>query len=158
MEVEIKRLDVQLQRSFEGGAWHGPALLEVLDGCTPEEAFARPIAGAHTVWEIVLHLIGTYHLVLRRLNGDAAPLSPAQDWPPAPTPTLSAWQDTVSALRRANEELRQRVLAFNPHALDAPLVPEPAFSAYTQFIGITQHDLYHAGQIVLLKRALVANQ
>jgi hypothetical protein len=152
--VEITRLEAQLQHSFDGGAWHGPALLEVLDGFTPDEAFAHPIAGAHSVWEIVLHLIGTYDLVLRRLNGDATPLAPAQNWPAVPAPTPSAWRDTLRSLRSVNEELRRRVLSFNPDALDAPLVPEPAFSAYTQFIGITQHDLYHAGQIVLLKRAL----
>jgi len=76
MAVGIDRLEAQLQRSFEGGAWHGPALLQVLGRFTSDEAFARPIAGAHSVWEIVLHLIGTYHFVLRRLNCDAGPLTP----------------------------------------------------------------------------------
>ena len=98
MTVEIDRLETQLQRSFESGAWHGPALLEVLGGLTPDEAFARPIAGAHSVWEIVLHLIGTYHLVLRRLDGDAAPLTSAQDWPVVPAATQSGVGKIRSAL------------------------------------------------------------
>ena len=102
----------------------------------------------------MLHLIGTYELVLRRLNSDGTPLTPLQDWPPVRTVSPSDWQAALGVLRRANEALRQRVAWFRADALDAPLVPEPAHSAYTQFIGITQHDLYHAGQITLLRRAL----
>lgn len=158
MADEIHRIEEQLRRAFAGEAWHGPALLEVLDGLTAEEAAAHPIGGAHSVWEIALHLIGTYELVLRRLDGDGTPLTPAQDWPPVPAVTPSNWQFTLGALRTANDGLRQRVLDFRAEALDAPLVPEPAYSAYTQFIGITQHDLYHAGQIALLNRALRPHQ
>ena len=153
---EIRRIETQLQRAFAGEAWHGPALMEVLDGLTAEEAAAHPIAGAHSTWEIVLHLIGGYELLLRRLDGDGTPLTPAQEWPPVPAVTPSSWHATLEALRRANQALRQRVVGFHADALDAPLVPEPAYTAYTQFIGTTQHDLYHAGQIALLKRALRA--
>jgi hypothetical protein len=53
-----------------------------------------------------------------------------------------------------NEELRRAVSSFSAEGLDESLVQAPAYSAFVQFIGITQHDLYHAGQIVLLKRAL----
>lgn len=154
MGEELRRLETQLQRSFEGGAWHGPALLETLEGITPEEACAHPIAGAHSVWEIVLHLAATYRLVLRRLQGDSTPLTPEEDWAVPAEATASAWLDTLNALRDVNQELRRRVLAFDPGALDRPLVPEPAYTAYTQFIGMTQHDLYHAGQIAILRRAL----
>jgi hypothetical protein len=49
--------------------------------------------------------------------------------------------------------MRGAIRHFNPQQLDRPLTPEGAYSAYTQFIGITQHDLYHAGQIVLLRKA-----
>jgi hypothetical protein len=52
--------------------------------------------------------------------------------------------------------MRQAVLAFDSGRLDEPLVAVPSYAAYTQFVGITHHDLYHAGQIVLLKRALAA--
>jgi uncharacterized damage-inducible protein DinB len=154
MADELHRIEAQLRLAFAGEAWHGPALTEVLDGLMPEEAAAHPITGAHSIWEIALHLIGTYELVLRRLTGDGTPMTSAQDWRPVPVVAQASWQVTLEALRRANEAVGQRVLGFQSDALDTPLIPQPAFSAYTQFIGITQHDLYHAGQIVLLKRAL----
>ena len=154
MADEIHRIETQLQHAFEGEAWHGPALMEVLGDLTAENAAAHPIAGAHSAWEIVLHLIGTYGLVLRRLDGNGSALTPAQDWPPVPAATPSNWQNTLDALRDANEALRQRVLSFRADALDLPLVREPSYSAYTHFIGVTQHDLYHAGQVALLRRAL----
>ena len=150
---EIERLEFQLRRSFEGESWHGPSLLEALANVIPEFASARPIANAHTIWEIVLHLIATYNLVLRRMHGNASPLTPEEDWPRIPSATSSSWHDTIEQLRQANEQLCKKVVGFNPEKLDQSFAGEP-YSAYTQFIGITQHNLYHAGQIVLLARAL----
>jgi uncharacterized damage-inducible protein DinB len=151
---EIERLEDQLRRSFEGEAWHGPAVLEVLAGVTADQAAAHPVAGGHSIWELVLHLAGTYRLVLRRLGGDGAQLSPEEDWPPLPAATPENWRDTVVTLRRLNQDVRRAVQAFAPDRLDAPLVADPPYTAYTQFIGISQHDLYHAGQMAMLKRAL----
>jgi len=151
---EITRLESQLRLAFEGPAWHGPAVLELLRDVTPVEAAARPIEGAHTIWELVLHLTATYDLVLDRLRGNARQLTPAEDWPPMAKPTDANWQQAIAALRGRNEATRVAVLRFDPNQLSAPLVPEPPYSAYEQFIGLTQHDLYHAGQIALLKRAI----
>jgi uncharacterized damage-inducible protein DinB len=154
MSSELRRIGDQLKRALEGDAWHGPAVLETLQGVTAAQAYAHPIAGAHSIWEVVLHLSATYGIVLRRLHGDGAPIRPAEDWPLAPPATEANWQEAVGALRRVNAELRDAVRAFPAARLDQPLVPDPPYTAYTQFIGITQHDLYHAGQISLLKRAL----
>jgi uncharacterized damage-inducible protein DinB len=154
MSSEVRRIEDQLKRSLEGNAWHGPAVLETLQGITAAQAHAHPIAGAHSVWEVVLHLSGTYRVVLRRIRGDGTPISAAEDWPLVPPATEANWQEAVGALRRVNAELRDAVRAFPAGRLDEPLVPDPPYTAYTQFIGITQHDLYHAGQISLLKRAL----
>ena len=154
MTTELARIDAQLQRTLEGGAWHGPAVLELLAGVTPEQASAHPIAGAHSIWELVLHLVGTYRLVLRRLQGDATQLALEEDWPAVPDTTAESWQAAIDALRAVNEEARRAVARFDAARLDQPLVAEPPYTAYVQFIGLTQHDLYHAGQIALLKRAL----
>ena len=154
MTREIERLEDQLRRSFTGDAWHGPAVLEVLAGIDAGQAAARPVAGVHSIWELVLHLAATYRLVLRRLEGNGAQLSPEEDWPPVPAATPENWRDTVDTLRRLNADLRRAVRSFAPDRLDASVVADPPYTAYTQFIGITQHDLYHAGQIAMLKRAL----
>jgi hypothetical protein len=102
----------------------------------------------------VLHLGGTYGLVLRRLAGEGRQLTLAEDWPPCPAATDDNWRKAVQDLTRLDEELRQAVRSFPEERLDLPLVPESPYTAYTQFIGVTQHNLYHAGQIALLKRAL----
>jgi uncharacterized damage-inducible protein DinB len=112
------------------------------------------VPGAHSIWELVLHLGGTYGLVLRRLAGDGRQLSPEEDWPPCPEPGDENWRKAVEQLARLDRELRRQVRAFPEERLDHPLVPEAPYTAYTQFIGVTQHNLYHAGQISLLKRAL----
>ena len=78
-----------------------------------------------------------------------------EDWPAVGAPTPAAWLEALRDLRELNAELRRAVLNFDPRRLDEPLVPQPPYTAYTQFIGMTQHDLYHLGQIVLLKRAMM---
>lgn len=125
-------------------------------GCLYGTAAAHPIEGAHSIWELALHLTGTYGLVLRRLEGDGRRLAPQKDWPEAPAPGAENWNDTIRRLRQLNQDIRRRVSGFPADRLDAPLVAEASYTAYTQFIGITQHDLYHAGQIAVLKRALLA--
>jgi uncharacterized damage-inducible protein DinB len=155
MNRECMRLETQLRLSFEGPAWHGPSVLEALDGVTAQSAYEHPIAGAHSIWELMLHLIAGYGLVLRRLHGDSRQLTPEEEWPPVGASTPAAWQETIRTLKELNSELRRAVLNFDPERLDEPLVAEPPYTAYTQFIGATQHDLYHAGQIILLRRAMM---
>jgi len=156
MRNERERLEEQLRLAFEGGAWHGPSVTEALQGVTAELASAHPIADAHSIWELVLHLAGTYRLVLRRLNGDSKFLAADEDWRPVPSPTTEAgWLAAINTLRDLNEQLRQAVVNFPDDRIDGPLLQHPTYSAYTHFIGLTQHDAYHAGQIVLLKRAAV---
>jgi uncharacterized damage-inducible protein DinB len=153
MSTEVERLEAQLKAAFEGPAWHGPSVLEALQGVAPELAAAHPVVGAHSIWELVLHLGGTYRLVLGRLEGKTTPFTPAEDWPSVPETTAAHWRDAVGALHELNRRIRDAVLRFDEGRLDQPLVPEPPYPAYTQFIGITQHDLYHAGQIAILKKA-----
>jgi uncharacterized damage-inducible protein DinB len=156
MTAEVNRLEDQLRRALEGEAWHGPSVLESLAGLSAAQAASHPIAGAHSIWELVLHLGSDYDLVLRRLAGDGRLLTAAEDWPACPASTEENWQQTVQELKLLNKKLRQAVREFPSERLDDPLVPETPHTAYEQFIGVTQHHLYHAGQIALLKRALVA--
>jgi uncharacterized damage-inducible protein DinB len=117
-----------------------------------EQASSHPIPGAHSIWELVLHIGSDYALVLRRLAGDGRPVTPEEDWPSCPPATAENWQQAVETLRRLNQQLREAVRVFPAEQLDEPLCAEVSYTAYTQFIGVTQHNLYHAGQISLLKR------
>jgi hypothetical protein len=71
-----------------------------------------------------------------------------------PEPSAENWSDSIRVLKRLNEDLRRAVRNFPGERLDQPLVPEAPYTAYTQFIGVTQHNLYHAGQMALLKKSL----
>jgi uncharacterized damage-inducible protein DinB len=156
MTTVANRLEDQLRRALEGEAWHGPSVLELLAGVSAAQAASHPIAGAHSIWELVLHIRTDYDLVLRRMAGDGRQLSAGEDWPACPAPTEENWRQSVQELELMNRKMREAVLDFPAERLDEPLVPEVSYTAYTQFIGVTQHHLYHAGQIALLKRALAA--
>lgn len=154
MSAELMRLEEQLRLTLEGEAWHGLSVLEALDSVTAEQASSNPIPGAHSIWELVLHIGSDYALVRRRIAGDGRPLTPEEGWPPCPPATAENWRQSVESLRRLNQELREAVRAFPAERLDHPLVLESPYTAYAQFIGVTQHSSYHAGQIMLLKQAL----
>jgi hypothetical protein len=82
MSLEMENIADQIRRAFRGESWHGRSVREVLAGVSAEDAAAHPMAGAHSIWEIVLHLTGGYMLVLRRVRGERAQLSPEEEWPP----------------------------------------------------------------------------
>ena len=154
MREELTRLEEQVRRTFEGEAWHGPAVLEILAGVSVEAAAAHPIPGAHSIWEIVLHLAATYRLVLQRIQGHTGSLNAEQDWPAVAAPEAERWHEAVDELRRLNREVRLAILAFAGDRLDQMLAAGHS-SAYLHFAGLPQHDAYHAGQISLLRKALV---
>jgi uncharacterized damage-inducible protein DinB len=156
MPLDVEILADQISRAFRGESWHGPSVREVLAGISAEDAAAHPIAGAHSIWEIVLHLTAGYRLVLRRVRGERAQLSPAEEWPPVPEVSSEAWRENQHTLEQLNQELQSAVRAFPTERLSQEMGSQ--YSAYTQFCGAPQHDLYHAGQIVLLKKALSASR
>jgi uncharacterized damage-inducible protein DinB len=156
MALDVEILADQIRRAFWGESWHGPSVREVLAGVSAEEAAAHPVAEAHSIWEVVLHMTGGYNLVLRRVRGERAQLAPNEEWPPVEDVSSDAWRSTQHTLEQLNQELQSAVRAFPGERLSQEMGSE--YSAYTQFLGAPQHDLYHAGQIVVLKKALAASR
>ena len=149
----IDRIVEQMRAAFEGGAWHGPAVLEVLRDVDPLQAAAKPIAEAHSIWALVLHLSATQAVLIRRVRGEEAGLAESDFWETVPPPTDENWQAALDRLTRQERELRAAIAAFPEDRLDEKLMPSGTSSAYTNFHGHLQHNLYHAGQIALLKKA-----
>src|SRR2546425_7694088 len=89
---ETRRIADQLERAFEGEAWHGPSLREVLAQVTAPRAAARPIPSAHTIGEIAAHVAAWEDAVRRRLEGELVELSEAQDWPRIDDTGEAAWK------------------------------------------------------------------
>jgi uncharacterized damage-inducible protein DinB len=150
--TEVERIADQLKRAYEGEAWHGPAVTEILEGITAQQAAARPIGGAHSIWEIVLHITAWEGAGRRRLAGERAELPDAEDWPDVGHTGEQAWKQAREALKRVHEELCSAVSALDESRLDQPIVAGMS-SVYVTLHGVIQHSLYHAGQIALLKKA-----
>ena len=149
---EIKRIEDQLRRSFEGEAWPGPSVWEALENVTAPQATAKPLAHAHSIWEIVNHLTVWQREVIRRLEGIGRILTDEEDWPPVDNTTDEAWQSTLTALKQSYAELSRALSQISESRLDEPILPEYS-SVYVTIHGLVQHNLYHAGQIALLKKA-----
>ena len=149
---EIKRIDEQLRRAFEGQAWHGPSLRELLAHVTAEQATAKPVPGAHSMWEIVRHIAAWHEGVRRRLEGERVELSAEEDWPPVASTPEAAWQEALAVLERTHTELRRTMSRLTDARLQE-LVIGTDDSVEVMLHGLIQHDLYHAGQIALLKKA-----
>jgi uncharacterized damage-inducible protein DinB len=150
---EPARIADQLKRTHEGGAWHGPALLEVLSTVDAEQAAAHPIPDAHSIWEIVLHVTTWLDLVRRRVEGeDVGEISAAQDFPAVRGHGPEEWEDARTALSGAYRHLLEVAGALDDSDLERR-PPGAESSVYVTLHGAVQHNLYHTGQIALLKRA-----
>ena len=151
---ETARIADQLSRAFAGDAWHGDSVFEILEGVTAAQASARPIKNAHTISELVLHIAAWDNAVLRRLGGVAVELSDAQNFPTVTDASESAWRKAVAEVRRVHDELVEAVSVLPGSRLDEK-VPGKEGAHYTFYYmlhGVVQHELYHAGQIALLKK------
>ena len=153
---ETARLADQIRRAFEGDAWHGDSIKQLLAGVTAATAAARPIKNAHSIWELVLHIAAWDDAVLRRIGGAAVQLTKQQDFPPVKDTSPAAWRRTMNHLEQAHNQLIEAVAGFPDSRLQdqVPGKTEDYYDFYYMFSGIVQHELYHAGQIALLKKAL----
>ncbi|HEY0004791.1 MAG TPA: DinB family protein [Pyrinomonadaceae bacterium] len=151
--TEVESILDQLRRAFEGQAWHGPSVMELLADVTAAEAAARPLARAHSIWELALHIAAWENAARRRLTGDRAELPTAEDWPALLETGEAAWQEALQFLKTNHQELRAEIARLTDAELRKPIL-EGMSSIYGTLHGVIQHDLYHAGQIALLKKAL----
>ena len=148
---EVDRIVDQLTRAFEGEAWHGSAVLEILNETTAQQASARPIDGAHTIWETALHVTAWLRACRRRIDGDRAQLTDSEDWPTVTDSTDEAWREVMTAMKRALDELRAAISSLDDSRLEQPIIAGMS-SVYITLHGVIQHSLYHAGQMAILKK------
>lgn len=150
---EIVRILDQMDRAFSGDAWHGPALMPMLEGIIAEDASKHPIPLAHSVWEIVNHIGAWNSIVQHKMTGEAIQVTTEMDWPPVWEASDVAWKRSIETLEASRARLRGAVEALHDSRLDQ-IVPHEKYSYYVLLHGLVQHDLYHAGQIAVLKKAL----
>lgn len=153
--TEIERILDQLKRAYEANAWHGPSVKEALAGISATQAHAKPLGNAHSIYELVRHIAVWEDIGRRRLTGDPAPIeiSSPDDWPPPDDTSEAGWEQAKASLERVHQALMEEVARFSESRLDEP-VAEGLSSAYVTLHGVIQHNIYHAGQISMLKKAV----
>ena len=149
---EIELIADQLKRAFDGEAWHGPALMEILDGIDAKTAAVHPIPKAHSIWELVLHLTTWELVITRRIQGEALMPSDDENFPQVRQPTDAAWREALQNLRSAHTMLIQLVSTMKEVQLNHR-VPGKDYDLRFMLTGAVQHAAYHGGQIALLKKA-----
>ena len=148
---EVQRIVDQMDRAMNGEAWHGPHLEELLKDVSAQQAAAHPVAGAHSIWELVNH-IGSWNAILaERASGRAVTVTEVQDWPPVTDTSAEGWKRSLEQMRASRARLRGAVEKLNDAQLD-DIAPGKDHSIYVMLHGGVQHDLYHAGQIAVLKK------
>jgi len=150
----IRSLLRALDQAYDHRAWHGTNLRGSLRGLTPAHAMWRPAPRRHNIWEQVLHAAYWKYMVRQRLIGGkrgAFPLKGA-NWFPAPASGGAVeWKQTLALFHQMHESLRAAVAHFPMARLERP-VHGSKWSAFDSILGAAYHDIYHAGQIQLLKR------
>jgi len=157
---ESSRLADQIRRAFEGEAWHGDSIIEILADVRAATAAGRPIQNAHTIWELVLHVTAWDDAVCRRAAGAVVNLSDSENFPPVRDTSEAAWQNALERLKATHDELVKVVSEFPDSRLGQQVQgkSQPYYTFFYMFSGIVQHELYHAGQMVMLKKAFASSR
>ncbi len=151
---EVGQLVALLDQAYNRRSWHGTNLRGSLRGLSPEQAAWRPAANRHNIWEVVVHAAYWKYRVWRLLTAAGRGSFPLKgsNWFSRPTDlTEQAWRHDVMLLDAMHHLLRAAAADLPPAAL-ARTPKGTTFSNAALVSGVAAHDLYHAGQIQLLKR------
>jgi uncharacterized damage-inducible protein DinB len=150
---EVDRILDQYDRAMNGDAWHGDPVWKILEDLTPEQAAMYGRANAHNIWELVSHMTFWETEVCRRLKHLPARTPDKLNVPATPEVTAENWNKTLRDFRQSNDDFRSAVAELDDAKLDRPL-PGRDKAAYVEVHGVIQHNLYHAGQIALLRKVV----
>lgn len=150
--TETHRINSQLKRAYQGEAWHGPSLRELLADVSHTQAARKLAPDTHSIWELVEHISAWEEIVRRRLAGEVVIEIPDEvNFPVINDASELAWQATLQRLAAGQQALRDGIKECADAKL-AEIVPGMGYTNYFMLHGVIQHTLYHAGQIALLKK------
>jgi uncharacterized damage-inducible protein DinB len=151
----------KMEHAFGGStthrAWHGPSLMRALERVDAEQAKVRPIGGRHNIWEVVNHCTYWMEEVDRALLGENIfDVEAIEDWPEAGGSPVE-WKTDLEKLVATHEKVGKRIWALKPKDLERKLDAQFGetyfgFTFRKMLNGISDHNIYHAGQISLLRR------
>lgn len=148
-----------VEEGFRKPAWHGPNLQSTLRGVSAEEAVWRPAEGRHNIWEMALHAAYWKYAVTRRLTGNKKHEFPekGRNWferdgaKLAHDEAAKRWKSDLAFLARTHGELRNAIAVIKEKDLTRSTRGNRQ-TAMRNIVGIAMHDVYHAGQIQLLRK------
>lgn len=149
---EIQHLLDLMDRTWAGDAWHGPSVHEALKGCTASEAAQRPLPNAHTIHELAEHMIVWQEAVRRWLAGEEYTVTPEMDWKKITDGSDAAWAETRARMETTRAALRAAIAGFPEAKLGEARAPGK-MPWYAVLHATVHHDLYHTGQIAMLRKA-----
>jgi len=148
----------EIKKAFNGDAWHGNHVMQILNNVKPEKAFEYLIPNAHSIAEIALHVTAWTEEVTSRLMGNLAAEPALGDWPKPENNTPQTWEKIIFNFKIANEELIRHCEELKENQWDDEVTGErtPALGNGVTNIellcGLAQHHAYHSGQIALLSK------
>ncbi len=151
---EIKLLLQALDEAYEKKAWQGTNLRGSIRGLTAEQAAWRPSPARHNIWENVVHCAYWKYAVYRRITGRKRGSFPLRgsNWFTRPEElSEEAWRQDAELLQSMHELLRETVEELDPRTLSS-LSPKKQYTLSQTIQGVAMHDVYHTGQIQLLKK------
>lgn len=154
MKPEVAQLLAIVDAAYNRHSWHGTNLRGSIRGLTPRVAAWRPAPDRHNIWEIVVHAAYWKYIGLRRLTRGkrgSFPLQGSNFFQRTEGLTAAQWKADVTLLDAQHAALRDAIAALSPRELQAT-PPGSTVSNFALLSGVAAHDLYHAGQIQLLKR------
>lgn len=155
MNNECDRIAEQLASTISGEAWYGDSLRQILKDVNAQQAQAHPIANAHSIWELLCHVEAWVKFAIGAVDGVPIPAWPAMpkemDWPAVPDTSEAGWNQAMDSFFSHHLKLVEAIKAFPDERLEA-IVPGRAYNFYRLFQSVTQHAIYHGGQIALLKK------
>ncbi len=153
MITTMKQMKQLIEEAFERQSWHGPNLRGALRGIPAEEAMWRPAPGRHNIWELAVHCAYWKYAVRRRLTGGKRGSFPIEgsNWFERPSGAGGEpeWRKDRALLVAEHRELVRAVEALRPAQCDERVL--------RLLRGIALHDVYHAGQVQILKRLYAAS-
>lgn len=151
---DVEQVLFLLDTAYDRTSWHGPNLRGAIRGVSPALAAWRPAPDRHNIWELVVHAAYWKYVAWRRLTGAKRGTFAlgGSNWLSRPQEaTLRAWRADLQVLEEAHRTLRDAVAAIGPEQLRRR-APSGTVTTRALLTGVAAHDLYHAGQIQLLKR------
>jgi len=148
---KIQTIIDELKNIHDGEAWHGPSLKEILSGVTARQAAARPLAKAHSIWELTLHIAAWEGVFMRRLAGLTIEEPEEGDFPPVTDTSEEAWRRTLVRFDERHRSLVEAIAGLTDERLRETVAGKDYTIEYL-LRGLARHHVYHAGQIALLKK------